>query len=125
MLFRSSGRIKLHSHDVNVFFHELAHAVHASIRQLRPGQHVDQEVVAELVSCTLCEIYGYSGYHRDSWDYICCYLEGDKSKALMTVISVMPEVDAILGRIFALNPMKGDDKFDQKEVANNNRSQRG
>lgn len=66
-----SGRreIVLNANDAKTFFHELAHAVHHTIKPggLKGGQHADQEIVAEVVAATLCEMYGFKGYIWHGW----------------------------------------------------------
>lgn len=93
-----TGGITLYTHDVDVFFHELAHSVHRTIRPLQGGQHVDQEVIAEMTACVLCELYGITGYQWQGWEYIKHYA-GDK--ALQMVNSVLSEVEAIVAKILA------------------------
>lgn len=73
------------------FFHELAHACHARIKNgLKGGQHADQETVAEFVACVLAAMYGqdHSGY---SWDYIRAF-NGDPLKAVFKALSVVEKV---------------------------------
>jgi antirestriction protein ArdC len=90
--------IVLKSHDVKVFFHELAHAVHHQIKPggLKGGQHADQEIVAETVAAALCEMYGYSGYIWSGWQYIKEYAGRDERKALKAVMSVLADVEKVL-----------------------------
>ena len=93
--------ITLATHDAPVFFHELAHAVHHTIKPggLEGGQHADQEVVAELAACALCELYGYQGYVWHGWQYIRHYAGQDDRKALKAVMGVLAEVERVLGVI--------------------------
>ncbi|MCS5697168.1 ArdC family protein [Desulfofundulus thermocisternus] len=98
-------RINLHTHDVKTYFHELAHAVHNTIRPLVGGQDPVQEVVAETVACTLCEIYGYTGYAWHGWQYIKACAGGEPKQALKLVMKVLCEVEEVLERIWeAANP---------------------
>jgi hypothetical protein len=57
------------------FFHELGHKAHSKIEALKPGQDPEQEAIAELVSCTLSELYGYD-VKGNSYDYIASYAKG-------------------------------------------------
>lgn len=96
----AQAQILLRSHDVDVFFHELAHAVHNTIRPLKNGQHQDQEIVAETVACVLCELYGAKGYIWHGWEYIKQYAGQDPRKALKAIMKVLAEVEEVLKRIF-------------------------
>jgi hypothetical protein len=53
----TGAEIGLHTHDAQVFAHELAHAAHQRVKgELKGGQHWDQEVAAELTAATLCRL---------------------------------------------------------------------
>jgi hypothetical protein len=93
--------ITLCTHDVSVFFHELAHAVHATFRELKGGQNPDQEVVAETVSAVLCHMYGYDGYLWHCREYITYYAEAkDPGRAIMRVLG---DVQKVLNLILDLS----------------------
>jgi len=93
--------IELHTHDVKTYFHELAHAVHDTIRPLVGGQDPAQEIVAETVACTLCEVYGYTGYAWHGWQYIRSYAGGEPQQALRFIMKVLADVEEVLDRIWA------------------------
>ncbi|HHW42614.1 MAG TPA: M48 family peptidase [Desulfotomaculum sp.] len=97
------GKIVLTTHDAHSFFHELAHAVHHTIKPggLKPGQHTDQEIVAETVAAALCEMYGFSGYIWHGWEYIRRYAGGDGRQALRFVMKVLADVEEVLDRVWA------------------------
>lgn len=90
--------IVLSTHDAGVFFHELAHAVHHQVKPggLKGGQHAEQEIVAETVAAALCEMYGYSGYIWQGWQYIKEYAGRDERKALKAVMGVLADVEKVL-----------------------------
>lgn len=94
----NSRQIALMSEDAPVFFHELAHAVHGTFRELKGGQHAEQEIVAETVAAALSVLYGYEGYLQSSVDYIKHYSkQTDPLKAIMGVLSdVQSVMDLIL-----------------------------
>lgn len=93
-------RILLATHDVDTFFHELAHAVHHTFRELRGGQHPDQEVVAETVSAVLCHLYGLSGYIWHGYKYIERYAQdGNPARAVMRVLA---DVERVLTMILEM-----------------------
>ncbi|GAB6274756.1 MAG: ArdC-like ssDNA-binding domain-containing protein [Peptococcaceae bacterium] len=94
--YPGGNEIALHSHDANVFFHELAHAVHHTFNPLKLGQHANQEIVAEVVACALCEIYGYKGYIWHGYKYVKQYASQDTRQAIKAVMGVLKEVEKVL-----------------------------
>ncbi len=90
--------IVLNTHDASTFFHELAHAVHHTIKPggLKGGQHADQEIVAEVVAAALCEMYGFKGYIWHGWQYVKAYSSQDDQQALKAVMGVLAEVEKVL-----------------------------
>lgn len=97
------GTITLHSYDVDVFFHELAHQVHNTIKPLKPGQHEDQEIIAEMCACILCELYGYDGYLWQGWEYIKAYGGHDSKTTLTKIMRLLSEVDEVIAQIMSFN----------------------
>lgn len=96
-------RIVLCSHDVRVFFHELAHAAHERVNgALKGGQVPSQEIVAETVAATLCRLYGFDGYVASGAEYIRGYANG-KGPA-QAAMRVLGDVQKILALI-----LEGDD----------------
>jgi len=99
--FYSPGedRIVLCSHDVRVFFHELAHAAHARVlrergESIRGGQVASQEIVAETCAATLCRLYSFDGYLFSGAESIRSYANG-KSPA-QAALRVLADVQAVL-----------------------------
>lgn len=74
-----TGEIRLCVADPSTFFHELAHAAHSKIEELKAGQDPEQEAVAQLSACVLARLYGYDA-DAYSWHYIASYA-GDKEPA--------------------------------------------
>ncbi|MEW5934131.1 MAG: ArdC family protein [Bacillota bacterium] len=96
------GRITLFTHDPDVFFHELAHAVHSSFRALKAGQQPDQELVAETAAAVLCELYGYRQYHWHAWRYLERYAAvRDAQGTLKAVMRVLGDVEEVVCRVLA------------------------
>ena len=98
---KSDGEIRLCTDDVSTFFHELAHLAHSRIEELKPGQDAKQEIIAQLVACTLARSYGYDvdGY---TYGYIAHYAEGGDpetvGRACYKVIGTAEKIlDMILG----------------------------
>ena len=92
------GEITLGTHDVDTFFHELGHAAHTKVEQLKGGQDPRQEIVAELVAATLCHVYGFDGFLAEAYDYVAYYdRQKDPAKAAVRVLSTVGKVlDVIL-----------------------------
>jgi hypothetical protein len=85
-------KITLGTHDAEIFFHELAHAAHARIDGLRPGQHTDQETVAEFTAAVLMTLYGLGDRTGNAWRYIQSYSDNPLTaiqRALSTVEKVL------------------------------------
>lgn len=93
----SKKDIILCSHDEEVFFHELAHAVHGTITPLKPGQDPHQEIVAETVAATLCVMYGFEGSLYDCKKYIEAYSGG--KDPLRSIMQVLSDVEKVLEKI--------------------------
>jgi hypothetical protein len=51
--------IKLASPEIEIFLHELSHAVDDKFNKLKPGQHKDQEVTAEFSGAVIGHLMGY------------------------------------------------------------------
>ena len=93
------SRITLRAHDADVWFHELAHAVAARLTEsgtLKGGQDDEQEIIAEMTSGVLCQIYGIAGYECQAWKYIRHYAGDSPEKAIRQIFSLMGRVEAIV-----------------------------
>ena len=102
--FSTDGTIRLYSTDIDVFLHEISHAAHNSLKPLKPGQHDDQEIVAEMSALVLCELYGYKDcYTIQGWDYIRHYSDMEPSKALRAIMGVLNDVEAVVGKILLVD----------------------
>jgi len=85
------SEILLGSHDTDVFFHELGHAVHARIDKLQGGQHEEQETIAELTAATLMDMYGMGNHTGNAWRYISHYA-ADPLQAIMKASAKVGEI---------------------------------
>jgi hypothetical protein len=89
-------QIRLGTHDPLVFFHELAHAVHARHDGgLKGGQHKGQEAIAEFSATVLASLFGYGDRTGNCWRYIQQYAK-DPVKAVLTALGKVEEVLAFL-----------------------------
>jgi antirestriction protein ArdC len=106
-------RIVLHTHDVKTWFHELGHAVHSSFKELKNGQDLEQEIVAEIFAAVMCELHGVQGYHAHAWNYVKHYSDSEPQKALRAIFRVLSDVEECLNRVIEV-----DRKMDfKKEIA--------
>ena len=99
----SKDRITLCSQDAVVYFHELSHAVHGQIKELKPGQDAEQEIVAELSAAVLCQLQEIAGFENQSYDYIKHYTSKMKETDILKVIMrVLSDVEAVVTRIITI-----------------------
>lgn len=91
------GTITLGAEDAPIFFHELAHAAHARIEQLKPGQDDRQETVAEFTAAVLSELYGHP-YTGNAWEYISSYND-DPLKAIFAALGTVEQVLELIEEI--------------------------
>jgi antirestriction protein ArdC len=89
------SEMNIGTHDASVFFHELAHAVHARVNggTLAGGKVKEKEAVAEFTSCVLMELYGVGDTSGNAWRYISHF---NKKNPLQAVVKALGEVEAIL-----------------------------
>jgi hypothetical protein len=86
-------KVTVGTHDAAVFFHELAHAIHARLNgRLRGGQHEDQEVLAEFCACVLMHLYGHEDRSGNAWRYIAGYSD----KPLVAIQRALADVALIV-----------------------------
>lgn len=92
----SGQKIRLGSTDPAVFFHELAHAVHARLEgKLQGGQQVTQETVAEFTATVLMELYGLRDHTGNAWRYIETYAK-DPLQAITKALGTVEQILAVL-----------------------------
>ena len=92
------GEIVLGTHDVDTYFHELAHAAHATLEPLQGGQNPRQEFIAETVSAVLCRLYGLDGHLAEARGYVDFYAGQERpERAVMRLLADVQRVlDVIL-----------------------------
>lgn len=92
----TGSRIRLGTQDPAVFFHELAHAIHARLTgKLRGDQQTDQEIVAEFTAAVLMELYGIRDHTGNAWRYIKHYAS-DPLQAITRALGTVEKVLAVL-----------------------------
>ena len=109
-----TGDIRLGTHDVKTFFHELVHAGQQKMSgHMKLGQDPKQEVIAEFGAAILLRIYGAEG-EGNAYDYIARYTkamkEADVARACMSVLS---QTEKIIKKI--LNTELGEEDETPKE----------
>lgn len=109
-----TGEIHLMSQDVNVFFHELAHAGHQKVtKNLQAMPQREQEIVAEFAAAILVRLYGFKG-EGNAYDYISQYAEGHKNPDVLKACTrVLSLVEKIVREIVAVET--GEDTADGSE----------
>ncbi len=95
-----SKRIVLASHEVKVFFHELAHAAHYRIGgKLKGGQVPNQEIIAELTAATLAQMYCPESNLGFSYEYVKSYAKKSKKSIERACLAVINTVGKVLDEI--------------------------
>ena len=97
------NKISLFSQDVFVYFHELAHAIHNTIKPLKCGQNAEQEIVAETTAAVLCELQGIHGYEDQAYTYITRYAQAEnESDVLRCLMKLLSEIEIVVSKILEL-----------------------
>ena len=98
----NTNSIKLCAHDTIVYFHELAHAVHATFVDLAVLDIETAEVTAEFSACVMAEIQGIHGYEQQGLKYIEHYCKSTYDKpetAMHKIIGVLNDVEKIVSKV--------------------------
>lgn len=107
-----TNRIELCSEDAVVYYHELAHAVHATLVDLRVYDDAKAEVVAEFSALVLANIAGISGFERQGFEYIESYAKLHKPASIMQeIFSVLKDVEAIVTKVLAVSDDAADERL--------------
>ena len=91
--------IQLCSWDSNVYYHELAHAVHNSFVDLARYDSDKAEIVAEFSACVLSELSNSSGgYEFQGYKYLqrYCGNEEKPEQVLKKIMGVLNEVEKVV-----------------------------
>ncbi len=84
--------IRLASPDIEVFLHELSHAVDDRLTGLKPGQRKDQEVIAEFSGAVIGHLMGYKIHLGNVRDYVQQYSFRELINSLSRVEKVVSYV---------------------------------
>jgi len=98
------GLITLCSHEPVVFFHELAHAVHNTFKDILHADKAETETTAELAAAVLCHLQGVSGYEKQAFRYI-EYFTGKTpgQDTLKLIMKTLNDVETIVSKILDLD----------------------
>ncbi len=99
-----TNSITLCSEDAVVYFHELAHAIHATFVDLRVFDSEKAEVVAEFSALVLANIAGIEGFEQQGFDYIEHYAKNNSSEGVMReIFSVLNDVEHIVNTVLSVS----------------------
>ena len=86
-----TGSITLRSKELEVWFHELAHAIHDRLGLIDKANYNHGEVVAEFTAAVLMQLYGYDNT-GNAWSYI----RGYSSSPMASIKKALSDVEAIM-----------------------------
>ncbi len=99
-----TNSIKLCSEDAVVYYHELAHAVHATFVDLRNCDDAKAEVVAEFSALVLANIAGIKGFEHQGFSYIDRYAKDHNPQGVMKeIFSVLNDVEKIVQTVLSVS----------------------
>lgn len=100
----NTNSIRLCADDAVVFYHELAHAVHATIVDLRVYDPAKAEVIAEFSALVMANIAGVKGYEQQGFDYISHYAKTHEPKNVMReIFGILNDVEAIVSKVLEVS----------------------
>ena len=97
----ANNEIKLSSPDIEVFLHELSHAVDDRLNGLKPGQRKEQEVTAEFSAAVIGYLMGYKIPLGNMKEYI----ESYSFKELLNSLSRIEKVVNFVIERTKMNPV--------------------
>lgn len=99
-----TNSIQLCADDAVVYYHELAHAIHATILDLRVYDVNKAEVVAEFSALVMANLAGVSGFEKQGFDYIEHYARDHKPANVMKeIFSVLNDVEKIVSKVLEVS----------------------
>ena len=100
----NTNSIRLCADDAIVFYHELAHAVHATLVDLRVYNTAKAEVVAEFSALVLANIAGIEGFEQQGFQYIGHYAKTHEPKNVMReIFGNLNDVEAIVSKVLEVS----------------------
>ena len=99
-----TNSIQLCADDAVVYYHELAHAIHATIVDLCVYDTSKAEVVAEFSALVMANLAGVSGFEQQGFDYIEHYARDHKPANVMKeIFSVLNDVEKIVTKVLEIS----------------------
>lgn len=99
-----TNKIELCAEDAVVYYHELAHAVHATLVDLTVYDQDRAEIIAEFSALVLANIAGISGFEQQGFDYIASYAATHKpDKVMQEIFSILKDVEAIVNKVLSIS----------------------
>ena len=99
-----TNSITLCAEDAVVYYHELAHAVHATFVDLRVFDSEKAEVVAEFSALVMANIAGIEGFEQQGFDYIEHYAKNHSNEGVMReIFSVLNDVEHIVNTVLSVS----------------------
>lgn len=100
----NTNSIQLCADDAVVYYHELAHAVHATLVNLRVFDPKKAEIVAEFSALVLANIAGIKGFEQQGFNYIEYYAQSHKPDTVMhEIFSILNDVEKIVTKVLEVS----------------------
>lgn len=102
-----TNSIELCSEDAIVYYHELAHAVHATLVDLRVFDDAKAEVIAEFSALVLANIAGIHGFEVQGFDYIDRYAKDHSPNGVLKeIFGILNDVEKIVATVLSVSEDK-------------------
>lgn len=99
-----TNSIELCADDSTIYYHELAHAIHATLVDLRVYDPSKAEVVAEFSALVMANIAGIKGYEQQGFSYIEHYSKTHKPANVMReIFGVLGDVEKIVTKVLEVS----------------------
>lgn len=97
--FPTSNRIELCSFDINIFFHEICHAIHINALGMNSRSYGEKELVAELCGRVIADIYEPYHGHLEQAKAYCLRYSSDLKGSFMKLLG---DIQAVLDFVFEI-----------------------
>ncbi len=99
----TKNKIVLCSDSEIVYYHELSHAIHYQVRDLKPGPSPEKEIVAETSAAILCHLQEIEGYESQAFDYVKEYASRmNDEDVVKAVMKLLGDIEAVVLRIIEI-----------------------
>lgn len=95
----NTNTIHLAAHDCEVYYHELAHAVHSTFVDLKVLDNETAEITAEFAALVMCQLNGIDSYNEQGFKYISRFGKADYDKpetVITKIFRVLNDVEKIV-----------------------------